>query len=405
MCRFLPFVFSPDELTYKALSERVQELLAEIRDSSLSRGIRKYKLDEADALLFVFMAYLYVEDDNDDIRLYELVRLYENDEVPSWVRQELRARNSELITQGLVENANEDGMGRTDAFKLTEKAKMELLADIHTNEVGRSTKGLMRHSDLVAKGLYYNEAEEVQIKELKGILAPKRFGNVQARLAAAGLRTGFCCLFHGLPGTGKTETVYQIARASGRDIMQVDVDKIKSCWVGESEKNIKAVFNRYRNICKATPHIPILLFNEADAILGVRMEGVAKAVDKMENSIQNIILQEMERFEGIMIATTNLTTNLDRAFDRRFLYKIRFERPSVEVRTVIWLTMMKGLKKKEAKQLAMKFDLSGGEIENIVRRHTVQTILNGNDEINMASLEESCKAERLAATKYPRIGF
>ena len=71
---------------------------------------------------------------------------------------------------------------------------------------------------------------------------------------------------------------------------------------------------------------PILLFNEADAIFGVRKNGAENAVDKMENTIQNIILQEMEDLNGILIATTNLATNLDSAFERRFLYKIEFEK-------------------------------------------------------------------------------
>lgn len=131
-----------DVLTHKALSERVQEMLDEIKESSLSRGIRKSNLDEADTLLFVFMAFLLVEDDNDDIRMYELERLYDDDEVPTWVRRELRDRSSALMTQGLVENTHEDGMARTDAFKLTEKAKMELLADIQNNEIGKTTKAL-----------------------------------------------------------------------------------------------------------------------------------------------------------------------------------------------------------------------------------------------------------------------
>ena len=104
--------------------------------------------------------------------------------------------------------------------------------------------------------------------------------------------------------------------------MRVDVDKIKSCWVGESEKNIKKLFDSYRAKCNNAELAPILLFNEADAVLGIRMEGAQTAVNKMENSIQNIILQEMETLEGIMIATTNLTSNLDKAFERRFLYKI-----------------------------------------------------------------------------------
>lgn len=219
------------------------------------------------------------------------------------------------------------------------------------------------------------------------------------------MRPGFCCIFYGTPGTGKTETVYQLARQTGRDIMRVDVDKIKSCWVGESEKNIKALFDRYRNICKNSKLAPILLFNEADAVLGVRMEGAARAVEKMENSIQNIILQEMETLEGIMIATTNLTTNLDKAFERRFLYKIRFDKPSVESRAKIWQTMLPDLSEYDANTLASQFDLSGGEIENIARKHSVNAILKGNDSIDVQEIINSCRHERLSQNDRPKIGF
>lgn len=226
-------------------------------------------------------------------------------------------------------------MARSDAFKLTDKAKEEFLCELNLNRIGKSDKGLIRADTLSEKDLIYNPSEFEQITRLSSILSEERFIEVQNRLRSAGMRPGFCCIFYGAPGTGKTETVYQLARQTGRDIMRVDVDKIKSCWVGESEKNIKILFDRYRNICKNSKPAPILLFNEADAVLGVRMEGAARAVDKMENSIQNIILQEMETLEGIMIATTNLTTNLDKAFERRFLYKIRFDKPSVEVRSKI----------------------------------------------------------------------
>ncbi|WP_304973730.1 ATP-binding protein [uncultured Duncaniella sp.] len=215
------------------------------------------------------------------------------------------------------------------------------------------------------------------------------------------MRPGFCCIFYGAPGTGKTETVYQIARQTDRDIMRVDVDKIKSCWVGESEKNIKALFDRYRNICKNSKLAPILLFNEADAVLGVRMEGAARAVDKMENSIQNIILQEMETLEGIMIATTNL----DKAFECRFLYKIRFDKPSVESRAKIWQTMLPDLSEYDANTLASQFDLSGGEIENIARKHSVNAILKGNDSIDVQEIINSCRHERLSQNDHPKIGF
>lgn len=177
------------------------------------------------------------------------------------------------------------------------------------------------------------------------------------------------------------------------------------CDKNSLNEKVKSLFDRYRNICKNAALAPILLFNEADAVLGVRMEGAARAVDKMENSIQNIILQEMESLDGIMIATTNLTTNLDKVFERRFLYKIRFDKPTVEARAAIWQTMLKGLTDADAKTLAGQFDLSGGEIENIARKHSVNAILSGSDAIDINELIKNCTQERLNNSSLPRIGF
>lgn len=296
-------------------------------------------------------------------------------------------------------------MARSDVFKLTESAKEELLCELNLSNYAKSDKGLIKADSLAEKKLIYNASEQSQITELSSILSEKRFCEVQSRLRAAGMRPGFCCIFYGTPGTGKTETVYQLARQTGRDIMRVDVDKIKSCWVGESEKNIKSLFDRYRNICKNSKLAPILLFNEADAVLGVRMEGASRAVDKMENSIQNIILQEMETLEGIMIATTNLTTNLDKAFERRFLYKIKFNKPSIDSRAKIWQAMLPGLSEEDAATLASQFDLSGGEIENIARKQSVNAILSGTNSLDVNQIITLCRQERINSSSRPKIGF
>lgn len=394
-----------DELTHDSLMEQTMDMLEEIKDTKFATELRRCGFGDEDTLLFVFMAHLFVENNDDNIGFHDIDDIFDDNEIPSWVKREFRTRESELFEKELIENVNEDGMARSDAFKLTDKAKEELLCELNINETGKSVKGLIKAETLVEKNLIYNTSECDQITELSSILSESRFNEVQSRLRSAGMRPGFCCIFYGAPGTGKTETVYQLARQTGRDIMRVDVDKIKSCWVGESEKNIKALFERYRNICKNSKLAPILLFNEADAVLGVRMEGAARAVDKMENSIQNIILQEMETLEGIMIATTNLTTNLDKAFERRFLYKIRFDKPSVESRAKIWLTMLPDLSEHDAQTLASQFDLSGGEIENIARKHSVNAILKGNDSIDVQEIINSCQHERLSHNNRPKIGF
>lgn len=394
-----------DELTNESLMRQTMELLHEIHDTEFAKRLGNYNLDNEMLLLFIFMAHLYVENSDDHIMFHNIDDIYDNEKIPSYIKSGFRNRSLPLFRYKLIENVNEDGMARSDAFKLTDMAKEELLCELNLNNVGKSDKGLIKADTLAEKSLIYNASERDQITELSSILSESRFNEVQTRLRSAGMRPGFCCIFYGAPGTGKTETVYQIARQTGRDIMRVDVDKIKSCWVGESEKNIKTLFDRYRSICKNSKLAPILLFNEADAVLGVRMEGAARAVDKMENSIQNIILQEMETLEGIMIATTNLITNLDKAFERRFLYKIRFDKPTLESRAKIWQTMLPALAEPDARTLATRFDLSGGEIENIVRKHTVKAILSVKDTTDIQEIITTCQHERISQNNRPKMGF
>jgi SpoVK/Ycf46/Vps4 family AAA+-type ATPase len=100
-------------------------------------------------------------------------------------------------------------------------------------------------------------------------------------------------------------------------------------------------------------------------------------VSQTENAIQNIILEELERFEGIFFATTNLVINLDKAFERRFLFKIQYSLPDENVKTKIWKDKMPQLSVNDCSNLAELFSFSGGQIENIVRKYEVQKILNG----------------------------
>jgi SpoVK/Ycf46/Vps4 family AAA+-type ATPase len=284
----------------------------------------------------------------------------------------LKYKYHTLIEEGLIEEKKDDDLSSREVYHLTDKAKKELLSELNlTVKEQVKPKNIILAKDITEKPLYYNDREQGQIDQLTQLLDSSNFAKVQRRLTKKGMRKGFACLFHGAPGTGKTETVHQVARRTGRDILFVNVSEIKSMWVGESEKNIKSLFDKYRNFCKQSPVVPILLFNEADAVLGVRSQVAERAVDKMENSIQNIILQEMETLEGIMIATTNLTQNLDPAFERRFLFKIEFDKPGIEAKTAIWRAMMPELSESAAAELALAYSFSGGQIENIARKRTV----------------------------------
>jgi SpoVK/Ycf46/Vps4 family AAA+-type ATPase len=287
---------------------------------------------------------------------------------------------------------------------LTRKAKDELLSNYKPSHTKckfmqrKNSKFLKSHETIKEKTLFFNTTGQQQIDNLTSLLTVENFPTIQQRLEEQGMRKGFACLFYGGPGTGKTESVLQIARQTGRDLMQVDIAGMRDKWVGESEKNIKAVFARYRDLCKNSEVQPILFFNEADALINKRTENIEHSVDKMDNAMQNILLQEIEDLDGILIATTNLTSNLDKAFERRFLYKIEFHKPDTDVKAKIWRSMLKDISADDAQQLAAHFDFSGGQIENIARKRTVDYILSGKF-ATVDEIEKYCQAEQLSNKK------
>ena len=313
--------------------------------------------------------------------------------------------NSNLQEMGLIEYGYCDGVVDRQSIDLSRKG-VKLLLSEYKPRLNSDASNLRDHSKIVSKELFYENGVKEQVDRLNSLLSKKMFNDICKRMKEHGMRRGFSCLFYGAPGTGKTETVLQLAKATGRNIMQVDFSEIKDKFVGESEKNVKAIFDNYREAMRSEKMCPILLFNEADAIIGKRLAKVEHAVDNMYNSIQNIILQEMENCEGILIATTNLEGNMDSAFERRFLYKVRFEKPSPEVRKQIWQSIIPALSDEIALKLAKEYNFSGGQIENISRKQFVDSILYGESTDLYASLKEYCNNELIQnRNARPSIGF
>ena len=388
------------------LSQELQELFDANPQLNFVKKVRQQELCEASELLLVKFCYYLICKDDEDIRFNQMEDVYRSSAEFARAKGSLRKGTHALQKQKLIEFLCVDGIADTTRFKLTEDAKRDLLAEMNLNATEEHLADVIEPEKLPPKTMFYTQTVQHQVDELNQFFAPEQYAKIRERMQERGFRQGFTCLFHGGPGTGKTETVYQLARATGRSIMTVDVPSIKSKWVGDSEKNIKALFDRYRSLVQRAEKAPILLFNEADAIIGIRKTGAENAVDKMENTLQNIILQEMETLDGIMIATTNLTENLDSAFERRFLYKIAFEKPDATVRGKIWQQMIPELSDTDATTLAEHFDFSGGQIENVARKHAINSILYGNDAEMLPILEDYCRCEQLNNNvTRKRIGF
>ena len=370
-----------NEISYEILIEELCSLFEDNSSLAFCRQINEYKKicnDEDEQILLLLFCHRFVNLDDDYIGFYNFENIYDDTWVFNNVKHRLQSGQSELIKNNILENINNDGFGNSEYFKISTTAKEKLFVELDIKiQQAENKKDLILHNSIISKPLFYNKREQSQIQQLLSIFEIKKFLSIQEKLEKNGMRKGFACLFYGAPGTGKTETVYQIAHATGRDIMMVNIAEAKSMWYGESEKRIKKIFDTYRSHVKTCETAPILLFNESDAVIGKRHEHTERSVDQTSNAIQNILLQEMENLDGIMIATTNLTQNLDRAFERRFLFKIKFEKPSIDAKAKIWNAMMPALNEDDVLVLAKGYDFSGGQIENIVRKHTVDCILNG----------------------------
>ena len=393
-------------VNYTRTIKILNTLLENNRHLTIVKEIKSYALLPDDELILLYFWHYLVNYDEESMELHMVEKLYEDNSEFITARRQLKAGNHILQKKDLIQNVNDDGFGMADSLCLSDKAKEELLCEIDEQLVKKSAKGIKPANEIPEKKLFYPEKTAKQISELTSLLCEENFAAIRKRLSGESMRNGFACLFSGLPGTGKTETVYQIARETGRGIMQVDISDTKSMWFGESEKKIKALFTRYRSVVKRSDIIPILLFNEADAVIGKRrnLGENRDSLGQTENTIQNIILSEIENLDGILIATTNLATNMDKAFERRFLYKIEFEKPSFDARKSIWQALIPGLSPDNIGTLAGMFDFSGGQIENIARRRAVAEMLYGVPP-SLDTLIEYCKDEIAEKAEKRKIGF
>ena len=395
------------ELTYDALVEKMRHLFDCNKQLLYVQKVRSYAYDIDEEMLLILFSHLFVNNNDDNISFHDIDFLYDNKREWRIVKSFLEEESHVLFVDHFIEFNNSDGFVDRESFRMTDQAKRELFGELSLASLKNNAKrrDVISAEDIIPKKLFYGENVSAQIAELGKLLEEEHFNQIRSRMKDSGFRCGFACLFYGEPGTGKTESVLQLARQTDRGIVQVNISQIKSMWIGESEKNIKQLFDDYRAKVKDCERTPILLFNEADAIINKRQEGAERAVDKMENSIQNIILQEMETLDGILIATTNLVQNMDKAFERRFLYKIRFEKPTIEARMNMWHEMIPALNEEDSRALASKYNFSGGQIENIARHYTINKILHGESDNIVQELSAYCDSERLESKEVRKIGF
>ena len=391
------------------IAKNINRLMKQNQHLALVQNLQNIK-GEADMwFMLLMMTTLAIEEDS-YVNARDLAQMLSERTIRIILKQIMDNKHP-FAKQGYIDLRNQAGQVQQGEWVLSQEGWLAMLDNqeevesIVPIEEDENINMLTSYKQLAQRPLYFSDKTEEQVQTLTNLLHEEQLSKVRQALKTHNMPLGFCCLFYGAPGTGKTELVQQLAIATQHDLFQVNIATLRDKYVGESEKQLKRIFDKYRSLVRTQEHAPILFFNEADAIFGNRMENTQRSVDKMENALQNIILQEMEVLDGIMICTTNLTSCLDKAFDRRFIYKVEFEKPTNQARKLIWQSMLSSLNDEQATELANRFDFSGGQIQNISRKQVINAIFSGKDELDYDQIKLDCQNESISRNSRGKVGF
>lgn len=318
-------------------------------------------------------------------------------------RGDMKSGIDSLVQKGLVSS---DKRGTRIAPKVAEAFFHGHDEIVNYKEIANLTS-VINSKDIEKKDLFFSAESAVEIENLHNVLSVDGFEYACSVLRKKKRNPAILSLLWGGPGTGKTETVRQIARETGRDIFLFDVAKVTASDWGATENLYRRLFDAYKYIAAVKALTPILLINEADQILSKRLTTIDRSIDKSENIVSNILLQEFEDFHGILLATTNLDSIIDDAFGRRFLFKTELQKPDARARKSIWKSMIPELSDEEAESLADQYVMSGAQISNVVTKRDLAELYFRGDR-GLSYIEMLCNKELGLEKRNPKnrhIGF
>jgi len=376
--------FNRLQTTLVMLEAKIAERLKVTKEEIVIEALfKEHGLDEKEQIIFLALLKEEYAGEFESLReMNTLISLVSYDDYEKIKNRALLEEGSKLVESGLIDY---DEMltafgGVARSFYIQEEMLQKIM---HPDKEKKSKKikldMLVEQQDIFELIDPKTSLDDVvmhpKTRELMDTLLKQVDRKVVARLKEWGIkknRRGIDAkiLLYGPPGTGKTMTAVSLAKSLKKRVLSFDCSKILSKYVGESEQNVRKIFDTYKEMCKKAASEPVLLLNEADQFLSARSADGGSGADKMHNQMQNIFLEQIERFEGILIATTNFLESLDKAFSRRFDYKIAFEKPDFKQRLDLWRRVLPESAVYEENfniETLANYPLSGGQIVVVLK--------------------------------------
>jgi SpoVK/Ycf46/Vps4 family AAA+-type ATPase len=405
----------------KLLENRITErVVATSNKLTVEELFKEYNLKHKEQIIFLALLKEEYSSELDSLReMNNLINLISENNYEKIKNRSLLEEGATLIEKEIIDY---DEMltafgGVTRSFFIKEDVLQKIMHPNKTKKVKKVTiDSLIKEQDIFELVTPKTNLNDVVLnqktRELLDRVLKQVDKKVAKRLKEWGIKTNSNVdaklMFYGPPGTGKTMTAYSLAKSLKRKVLSFDCSKILSMYVGESEKNVRKIFDTYYELTKKSKSHPILLLNEADQFLSSRSSG-GSGVEKMHNQMQNIFLEQIERFSGILIATTNLLETIDLAFSRRFDYKIEFAKPNLKQRYELWKKMLPKValngKNIDIEKLS-NFELSGGQISVVIKNTAIKVAVKDEPIFETADfLEEINREIKGAFGEEKKMGF
>lgn len=392
--------------TTSGLNARIRGMLERFPDTAFAKGVDELAvsaLPEAAQAVFYCFTELFLSQPISPVD----VSYFES--IPA--NFAFKAGIDILLRKGLVisvsVNNPDDSNARKDRYILSPFACSRLFRgreDLVSASVAVQFGTVLPWTGIQKKELIFSEDLQEHLRLISMAVSRDRFEAVRQGLQRNGFRSGLTFLLSGPPGTGKTEFVRQLARSERRNIFLVDAAKMDGSYFGEKPRNLRDLFLFSRYMSAIMQVEPIIFIDEADSLLGRRVE-VTKSSDREENLSSNIILEELNSFSGILFAATNNLSGLDPAMLRRFLLRAVFPVPDPSVRVRIWRSKLPFLTESEAADLAGHFSLSGGLMDNVASLCLLERVVYGKDP-SYDRLLRYCESQVTGTAKpTKKIGF